>query len=130
MAYYPNFSAPTIPLQTTPSNFPPAMQNVPVAPQAAPQHGFGVRPVASREEAMAIQTDFFGPGIIMPCLGQGVVWIKRFNPNTGASDLLEFVYAPPQVRQETEFVPMSMFRELFSKVEQLEKGVSGNVPSE
>lgn len=113
-----------------PTNYIPQQQSAPVAPQAAPQQGFSIRPVASREEAMAVQSDFFGPGIIMPCLGQGVIWLKRFNPNTGASDLLEFIYAPPQPKQELvgEFVPMSMFKELFAKVEQLEKGVTVNVP--
>ena len=108
----------------------PQQQNAPAAPQAAPQQGFSIRPVASREEAMAVQSDFFGPGIIMPCLGQGVIWLKRFNPNTGASDLLEFIYAPPQPKQELagEFVPMSMFKELMEKVERLEKGVTVSVP--
>ena len=113
-----------------PTNYLPQQQNAPVGQQTAPQQGFSVRPVASREEAMAVQTDFFGPGIIMPCLGQGVVFLKRFNQNTGASDLLEFIYAPPQPKQELmgEFVPMNLFQQLVQKVEQLEKGVTANVP--
>jgi hypothetical protein len=87
------------------------------------QQGFSVRPVASREEAMAIPSEFFGPGVVMPCLGQGVIFLKRFNQNTGLSDLLEFVYAPPQPpRQESEWVPMDLFRQLCQKVEALEKG--------
>lgn len=111
-------------------NYPPMAQNAPTG-QPAAQQGFSVRPVASREEAMAIQTDFFGPGILMPCLGQGVVFLKRFNQNTGASDLLEFVYAPPQPpRQEAEFVPMDLFRQLVEKVNQLERGVVTNGPDE
>lgn len=115
-----------------PTNYMPQTQNPPQSQQAAPQQGFSVRPVASREEAMAVQTDFFGPGILMPCLGQGVIFLKRFNQNTGASDLLEFVYAPPQPKQEqaVEFVPMDLFRDLTKKVEQLEKGVAMNVPNE
>ena len=81
---------------------------------------------------MAIQTDFFGPGILMPCLGQGVIWLKRFNNQTGASDLLEFIFAPPQPKSDPtqEYVPMTMFRKLFHKVEQLEKGVTTNDPHE
>ena len=79
---------------------------------------------------MAIPSDFFGSGIIMPCLGQGSIYLKRFNQNTGLSDLLEFVYAPPQPKQELtgEFVPMNLFQQLAAKVEQLEKGVAANVP--
>lgn len=134
MAYYP----PAVGgWQNTQTQFPQQMGNYPPMTQTAPtgqqmaQQGFSVRPVASREEAMAVQTDFFGPGILMPCLGQGVVFLKRFNQNTGASDLLEFVYAPPQQpRQETDFVPMDLFRQLAGKVEQLEKGMVTNVPDE
>ena len=111
--------------------FIPQQQNAPQAPQTAPQQGFRVQAVASKEEAMAVQTDFWGPGIIMPCLGRGVIYLKRFDQNTGLSDLLEFVYAPPQPKPEQlagDFVPMSMFRELLEKVERLEKGVTVNVP--
>ena len=113
-----------------PTNYSATPQNTPTAPQAAPQQGFSVRPVASREEAMAVQTDFFGPGIILPNLGQGVIFLKRFNPNTGASDLLEFVYAPPQApKQELSgsFVSIEMFQQLAQKVEALEKGGLTNV---
>lgn len=115
-----------------PTNYMPQTQNTLQSQQTAPQQGFSVRPVASREEAMAVQTDFFGPGILMPCLGQGVIFLKRFNQNTGASDLLEFIYAPPQPKQElsVEFVPMELFRDLTKKVEQLEKGVARSVPDE
>ena len=70
---------------------PPQMQNVP-APQAAQQGAaFLTRPVTSREEAVAAQVDFLGPGTIMPDLGHGVVYLKRFNQNTGACDIFEFV---------------------------------------
>lgn len=111
-------------------SFIPQQQNAPVAPQAAPQPGFRIQAVASKEEAMAVQTDFFGPGVIMPCLGRGVIYLKRFDQNTGLSDFLEFVYAPPQPKQELsgEFVPMNMFQQLVAKVEQLEKGVTNHDP--
>lgn len=83
--------------------------------------GFSVRPVASREEATATQTDFFGPGILMPCLGQGVIYLKRFNPNTGASDLLEFCYAPPKpAERPVEYVSIEAFNQLMQRVTQLE----------
>ena len=135
MAY--DFGQPFRGYQAAQSGFPyqqasyiPQQQTAPVAQQAAPQPGFRIQAVASKEEAMAMQTDFFGPGIVMPCLGRGAIYLKRFDPNTGLSDLMEFIYAPPHPKQELagEFVPMSMFRDLLAKVEQIEKGVTVNVP--
>lgn len=126
MAYYPTAFSGYQPQQMPMNSYSPMPQNAPTG-----QQGFSVRPVASREEAMAIQTDFFGPGILMPCLGQGTIWLKRFNQNTGASDLLEFIYAPPQApKQESpgDYVPMDLFRQLVDKVNQIEKGVMGSVP--
>lgn len=58
--------------------------------------GFTCRPVTSREEAVAAQVDFFGPGTIMPDLGHGMIYLKRFNTTTGESDFLAFSYCPPQ----------------------------------
>lgn len=55
-----------------------------------PQTGFNCRPVTSKEEAQAVQVDFFGPGTLMPDLGHGVVYLKRFNSQTGACDIFEF----------------------------------------
>ena len=109
-------------------NFIPQPQNAPAASQAVSQQGFRIQPVTSREEAMAVQPDFFGPGIVMPCLGRGAIYLKRVDQNSGLSELLEFLYAPPQPKLDPtqEFVPMTMFRELFDKVEQLEKGVITN----
>lgn len=126
MAYYPaafnGYQSPQQSFLPQTGNYPCAMQNAPTGPQTG-QQGFTVRPVASREEAMAIQTDFFGPGILMPCLGQGTIWLKRFNQNTGASDLLEFIYAPPQQPKQEQFVTFDLFQQLVGKVEQLEKGM-------
>ena len=112
------------PYQPTP--YLPQQQNAAQGHQAAPQQGFRTQPVASREEAMAIQTDFFGLGVIMPCLGQNTIFLKRFNPNTGASDLLEFALVHPQA--PSEFVPMGLFQQLAQEVEQLKRGVTANVP--
>lgn len=129
MAYYPNFApfqAPQTPMMPQMGNYTPASQSAPAGQPAASQ-GFVCRPVASREEAVAAQTDFFGPGIIMPDLGHGMIYLKRFNQTTGASDLLEFAYIPSQpaqAAQSGEFVPMDMFRDLCKKVEALEKGAS------
>lgn len=58
-------------------------------PQQQPQ-GFAVRAVTGREEAVAAQVDFGGMGTIMPDLGHGVIYLKRFNSNTGSCDIFEF----------------------------------------
>ena len=135
MAY--DFGQPFRGYQPAQSGFPyqqasyiPQQQAAPVAQQASPQPGFRIQAVASKEEAMAVQTDFFGPGVIMPCLGRGAIYLKRFDQNTGLSEMLEFIYAPPQPKQELtgEFVPMNMFQQLVAKVEQLEKGVVASDP--
>ena len=67
-----------------------APQSAPVQqPINNPQPMFNCRPVTSKEEAQAVQVDFFGPGTLMPDLGHGVVYLKRFNQQTGACDIFE-----------------------------------------
>lgn len=97
-------------------------------PQATPQatqplqSGYATRAVTSKEEALGVQVDFFGPGTIMPDLAHGVIYLKRFNQNTGASDLLEFAYQPPQAAQpEPQYATVDMFRELEAQVAALKK---------
>lgn len=71
--------------------YPPA-QNM----QQAQNGGYICRPVTCREEAVAAQVDYFAAGLVMPDLNHGMIYVKRFNPNTGASDFGEFKYCPPQ----------------------------------
>ena len=61
--------------------------------------GFVCRPVTSKEEATAVQVDFFGPGTVMPDLAHGIIYLKRFNSQTGACDIFEFT-APVEKEQE------------------------------
>ena len=72
--------------------------------------------MTSREEAVAAQIDFMGPGTVMPDLGHGVVYLKKFNSQTGSSDLLEFRYAEPAQ-------PRDELGELRNVVAQLQKDV-------
>lgn len=65
------------------------------AQQTAQNGGYICRPVTCREEAVAAQVDYFSAGIVMPDLAHGVIYLKRFDPNTGASSFLDFKYAPP-----------------------------------
>ena len=82
----PRFDTPQAPLHGPVVTQTPAGVSVPPALQT----GFLCRPVTSREEALAVQADYFSPGTLMPDLGHGVVYMKRFNSNTGASDMFEF----------------------------------------
>lgn len=84
--------------------------------QTFQQPAYSVRPVTSREEVMAAQIDFMGPGGLFPDLGHGVVYLKKFNQATGASDILEFRYAEPAP-------PRDELGELRNVVAQLQKDV-------
>lgn len=75
----------------TPSYMP--QQYTPNTPNA---NTFVCRPVTSRLEAEAVQVDFMSAGTVMPDLAHGCVYIKRFNPNTGASDFLVFSAQAPE----------------------------------
>ena len=77
--------------------------------QQSQQSGFNCRPVTSREEAVAVQADFFSPGTIMPDLSHGVIYLKRINQQTGASDFLEFAYR--QEEKKTEYVTRQEFED-------------------
>lgn len=54
------------------------------------QPAFFCRPVASREEALGVPVDFMGAPMFFPDLAHNVVYMKRFNTNTGAADVFEF----------------------------------------
>lgn len=73
-----------------------SQQIQPVQQPQQTQNGFNCRPVTCREEAVAAQVDFMSAGLIMPDLAHGVIYVKRFNTNTGASDFGEFKYSQPQ----------------------------------
>lgn len=52
-------------------------------------------PVMSRAEAERAEINCFGPGLIMTNLGQGMVYLKRFNPQKGEVEVLDFAFVPP-----------------------------------
>lgn len=102
---YPSYGyAPRFGPQTASPAFYGGVASVPAyAPQSAPapaavggSGGFGVQPVSSREEALAVIADPLAAGVLLPDLGHGVIYVKRFNPQTGISDFAEFVCAQPQ----------------------------------
>ena len=73
----------------------PAPQNGQISP------GFCVQSVTGREEALAVIADPMSAGVLLPDLAHGVIYLKRFNPNTGTSDFLEFSYVQPVQAVET-----------------------------
>ena len=54
----------------------------------SPQHI--VRPVASVEEARAVQTDFSGALTIMPDTAHGYIYTKQLNLQTGCADFAAY----------------------------------------
>nr|DAM52513.1 MAG TPA: hypothetical protein [Caudoviricetes sp.] len=89
-------------------------------------NGYICRPVTGREEAVAMQVDFLGPGTLMPDFPHGIIYFKRFNPNTGAADFAEFRLAPPQPEPKpAQGVTMDDFNALADRVRKLEKMEGG-----
>lgn len=109
------------------TSFPTMQQNAPQAPTSAPRQGFVCIPVTRKEEVMAAQIPFDGTTTFFVDTAAGVIYAKTFDFNTGAAPIQEYVRVE-HTQVQPEFVPMTMFKELLAKVEQLEKGVSLNVP--
>lgn len=107
---YPMYQPPRFDQQQyMPQNGP---QNAAGAPQgqgpiAAPnmQTGFLCRPVTSKEEALAVQVDYLSAGTIMPDLGHGMMYLKRFDSNTGLSNMFEFALIQPQPNEGQQEQP-------------------------
>ena len=70
------------------------MQQQVQQPVQSPQHI--VRPVASIEEARAVQTDFNGALTMMPDTAHGFVYTKQLNLQTGCADFNTYQRVPPQ----------------------------------
>lgn len=94
----------------------------PMMPQPIPQQVAQppvpvVRPVASLEEARAVQTDFGGALTIMPDISHGFVYTKQLNFQTGSADFAAYQRmqeqtAPQQDINLSEYVKKSDFDEL------------------
>lgn len=91
-----------------------ASQPYPQNQQAA---SYTCRPVTSREEAIAMPTNFTSAGDIMPDIAHGVIYFKRFNPTTGTSDFVEFKYAPPEPPQKPqEYATVQMLNDALEEL--------------
>lgn len=101
------------------------------------QPAFFCRPVASREEALGVPVDFMGAPMFFPDLAHNVVYMKRFNTNTGAADVFEFHGQQQAKEQQAEnpapaFAPLDEFMDmkdtinnLKDEIERLKKPTSG-----
>lgn len=130
--YTPGFGAyqgPQTGFSTVPTYLPPMQQNPVQAPTAAPRQGFMCIPVTCREQVVATQIPFDGSTTFFVDTAAGMIYAKAFDPNTGMAPIQEYVRVE-HTQVQPEFVPMAMFKELLAKVEQLEKGVTVNVPDE
>lgn len=88
------------------------------------QSNFVCRPVASREEALGVPVDFMGSPMFFPDLAHNVIYVKRFNANTGAADLFEF---HGQQGQESApaptFAPLDEFNAMKNTIAQLQSEI-------
>lgn len=76
---------------------PPIQQSQQITP------GYVCKPVTSREEAIATSTDYFSLGVVMPDIGHGMIYLKRFNQQTGASDFFDFKLFTPEQAPAVEY---------------------------
>lgn len=105
-----NYQPYTSGYNTVNTPYQPQQQTAPMqAQQPAQTGGYLCRPVTCREEAVAAQVDYFSAGIVMPDLAHGVIYLKRFDPNTGASSFLDFKYAPPAPPMESGSIDPAQF---------------------
>lgn len=90
------------------------------APVSAPNAGgFCVQSVTGREEALAVIADPMSAGVLLPDLGHGVIYFKRFNPNTGTSDFAEFALVQPHVENAPEPDPFVTRKDFEAALAQL-----------
>ena len=105
-----------------------AMQPVqaPTQPQQGNPPAFYCRPVASREEALGVPVDFMGSPMFFPDLAHGVIYLKKFNPNTGAADIAEFRVQPQQEQrpaEQTAFAPLDDLLQLKDDLDNLKSEI-------
>ncbi len=78
------------------------------------------RYVTCREEAVAAQIIPDGSAYYFICEGQGRIFCKRYNSQTGAPEFIEYARAQQQNPAE-QFAPLDAVKALNARVEQLEQ---------
>lgn len=89
-----------------------------------PQHI--VRPVASVEEARAVQTDFSGALTIMPDTAHGYIYTKQLNLQTGCADFAAYSRVQMQDEPKPDYVARGEFDELKARFNTLCDKLGGN----
>ena len=123
--YFPNYGgyySPSQPFQNPMGVMPsptPAMAQA--ASPAAQQASFVCRQVTSREEAVAVQADFFSLGTVMPDLAHGTIYLKRINQQTGGADFFEFVYRQPEAEPKPDYITRDEFNEFVRSLQPKKK---------
>lgn len=90
------------------------------------QPNFFCRPVASKEEALGVPVDFMGAPMFFPDLAHNVIYMKRFNTNTGAADIFEFYGQQAKEQLGTpasSFAPLDEFVEMKNTISQLQEEI-------
>ena len=143
MAGFPNYTYPAYggynpvtPFAPPPQVYQPMQQPVPQPVQSAQtvgstntQPNFFCRPVASKEEALGVPVDFMGAPMFFPDLAHNVVYMKRFNTNSGSADVFEFKLDAPREKQEqvptqvAAFAPLDEFIDMKDTVQNLKDEV-------
>ena len=132
---FPNYNYPAYGNYNPVTPFVPAQQNFtpmqapqqpvqPVQPQGNgnTQPAFFCRPVASREEALGVPVDFMGAPMFFPDLAHNVIYMKRFNTNTGAADVFEFHSQQTKeqpINPAAAFAPLDEFMDMKNTIDQL-----------
>ena len=131
MAGFPNYTYPAYggynpvtPFAPAPQVYQPMQLPVPQPEQSAQtvgstntQPNFFCRPVASKEEALGVPVDFMGAPMFFPDLAHSVVYMKRFNTNSGSAEQEQ---VPTQV---AAFAPLDEFIDMKDTVQNLKDEV-------
>ena len=98
--------------------------NQPMQQQTTPatQSNFYCRPVASREEALAVPVDFMGNPMFFPDLAHGVIYVKQFNTTNGTADLFEF-HGQQKQTSAPSFAPLDEFNATKETIGQLKETI-------
>ena len=120
---YPNYAQipPSIQPQYTPQMTQQAQQQQPATQPQVNLPTFNVRPVTSREKEIASQIDFFNQGTLMPNLAKGEIYLKRFNNQTGASDI--FTFRAEQEQAAPDYASSKDIQELQEKISGLQSEI-------
>ena len=86
------------------------------------QELFLIRSVGSPEEAVATPVDYFKPTIIMG-LNHGMIYFKKFNPETGETVFDAYKKAPEALKAQ-QYVTMEQFDQFNQQFDQFKNAVA------